>query len=184
MLPRWLSFWKVLPSPQSNSGALSEWPSGSWSPPWPRSFPLIAQFGRAASFRKSLGGSKILPFNNDGGHYVLGDLQCCRNVLLPFPKSVLRHNPVAALLRAIPSSSWLGFALTCTVNCGTLYRKGCAFPNHVQSIEFTTGGLQSSCRNISRLVNGNGMHLSSFSRLLAKVLNTYVNNVFLFKLFS
>ena len=34
------------------------------------------------------------------------------------------------------------FALTCTVNCGTLYRQVHAFPNHVQSIEFTTGGLQ------------------------------------------
>ena len=30
--------------------------------------PLIAQFGRAASSRKSLGGSKLLPFKNDGGH--------------------------------------------------------------------------------------------------------------------
>ena len=38
VLQRWLSFWKVLPSPQRNSGALSEWPSGSWSPPWPRPF--------------------------------------------------------------------------------------------------------------------------------------------------
>ena len=36
--------------------------------------PLITQFGRAASSRKSLGGSKLLPFNNDGGHCVLGDL--------------------------------------------------------------------------------------------------------------
>ena len=42
----------------------------------------------------------------------------------------------------------LVFALTCTVNCGTLYRQVRAFPNHVQSIEFTTGRLQSSCRNI------------------------------------
>uniref|UniRef100_A0A8C7SK17 Uncharacterized protein n=1 Tax=Oncorhynchus mykiss TaxID=8022 RepID=A0A8C7SK17_ONCMY len=31
----------------------------------------------------------------------------------------------------------LVFALTCTVNCGTLYRQVCAFPNHVQSIECT-----------------------------------------------
>ena len=31
-------------------------------------------------------------------------------------------------------------ALTCTVNCGTLYRQVCAFPNHVISVEFTTGG--------------------------------------------
>jgi hypothetical protein len=42
----------------------------------------------------------------------------------------------------------LVFALTYTVNCGTLYRQVWAVPNHVQSIEFTTCGLQSSCRNI------------------------------------
>ena len=28
--------------------------------------PLIAQFGQAASSRKSLGGSELLPFKNDG----------------------------------------------------------------------------------------------------------------------
>ena len=38
--------------------------------------PPIALFGRAASSRKRLGGSKLLPFNNDGGHSVLGGLQC------------------------------------------------------------------------------------------------------------
>ena len=36
----------------------------------------IAQFGRAASSRNSLSVSKLLPFKNDGGHCVLGDLQC------------------------------------------------------------------------------------------------------------
>ena len=54
--------------------------------------PLIAQFGQAASSRKMLGGSKLFPFKIDGGHCVLGDLlgdlQCCRNVLVPFPRSV------------------------------------------------------------------------------------------------
>jgi hypothetical protein len=34
--------------------------------------PLIAQFGQAANSSKSLGGSKLLPFKNDGGHCVLG----------------------------------------------------------------------------------------------------------------
>ena len=53
------------------------------------------------------------------------------------------------------------FALTCTVNCGTSYRRVCAFPNHVQSIEFTTGGLQSSCRNISRMINGNRINFQA-----------------------
>ena len=32
----------------------------------------------------------------------------------------------------------LVFALICIVSCDTLYRQVCAFPNHVQSIEFTT----------------------------------------------
>ena len=82
-------------------------------------------------------------------------------------------------LRTIPSTSWLVFALTCTVNYGTLYRQVCPFPNHVQSIDFTTGRLQSSCRNISRMINGNRMHLSSISSLIAKGLNTYVSKLFL-----
>jgi hypothetical protein len=51
----------------------------------------------------------------------------------------------------------------------------CGFPNHVQLIEFTTGGLQSSCRN---MINGNRMHLSSIWSLTAKGLNTYVNKKF------
>ena len=76
------------------------------------------------------------------------------------------------------------FALTCTVNYGTLYRQVCAFPNHVLSIEYTTGGLQSSYRNISRIINGNRMHLSSISSLIAKGLNTYVNVVFQFDIFN
>ena len=57
----------------------------------------IAQFGRAASSRKSLGGSKLLPFKNDEGHCVLEALQCFRNVLVPFPRSVPRHNLVSEL---------------------------------------------------------------------------------------
>ena len=50
--------------------------------------PPIAQFCRAASSRKSLGGSKLLV-----------DLQCCRHFLVPFPRSVPRHNHVAELYR-------------------------------------------------------------------------------------
>ena len=64
MLQRWLSFWKVLPSPQRNCGALSEWPSGSWSPPWPRPFSTrLLSFGR----RPALGRfqtSKVLVVSN------------------------------------------------------------------------------------------------------------------------
>jgi hypothetical protein len=51
--------------------------------------------------------------------------------------------------------------------------------NQFQSIEFTTRGFQSTCRNITRMINGNRMHLSSSSSLIAKSLNTSVNT-FLF----
>ena len=90
------------------------------------------------------------------------------------------HNPVSELYGQFLRPHGLYFALTCTVNCGRLYRQVCAVQNHVQSIEFTTAGLQSSSRNISRRINGNRMHLTSISSLIAKGLNTYVNKVFLF----
>ncbi len=38
VLQRLLFFWKVVLPPQRNAGALSEWPSGSWSPPCLRPF--------------------------------------------------------------------------------------------------------------------------------------------------
>ena len=95
-----------------------------------------------------------------------------------FPRSVPRHNPVSELYGQFLRLHGLVFALTCTVNCRVL--QVCAFTNHVKSIEFESGGLQSSCRNISRMINGNRMHRSSISSLIANGLNTYVNKVFLF----
>jgi hypothetical protein len=176
VLQRWLSFWKFLPSPQRNSRTLSEWPSGSWSPPWPRTFPLIAQFGQVANSRKSLGGSKLLPFKNDGGHCVLGDLPCCRNVLVPFPRSVPLHNPVSELYRQFFWPHGLVFALTCTVNWQVRLSKSC--PINGIYYRWTP-----SCINISRMINGNRMHLSSISSVIANSLHTYVNKVFLFFLY-
>jgi hypothetical protein len=38
-------------------------------------------------------------------------------------------------LRTIRPTSWLGF-------CSDMYCQLCAFPNHIQSIEFSTGGLK------------------------------------------
>ena len=60
-----------------------------------KAFPPIAQFGQGVNSRKSLGVSKLLPFKIDGGYCILGDLQCCKNGLIPFPRSVPRHNPVS-----------------------------------------------------------------------------------------
>ena len=120
----------------------------------------------------------------DGGHCVLGDLNAADIFWYLSPDLCLD----TILSRSSADNSfdlmaWF-LALTCTVNCGTLNRQVCAFPHHVQSVGFTTGGLQSSCRNISRMINGNRMHLSKMLSLIAKGLNTYVKKVFLFLMFN
>ena len=157
VLQRWLSFSMAFPSPQRKSGALSEWPSGSWSPPWQWPFYpwLLSLTWRPALV--SIGGYKV-----------------------PFPRSVSRHNLVSELCGRFPQLHGLVFALTCTVNCRTLNIQVCAFPNHVQSVDFTSGGLQSKCSNISRMITENRMHLSWILNLKAKGLNSYVNKVFMF----
>ena len=91
----------------------------------------------------ALGGVLVVPnFFHLRMEAVFEDLQYCRNVLVLFPRSVPRHNPVLELYGQYLRPHGLVFALICTVNCGTLCRQLCAFPNHVQSTEFTTGGLQ------------------------------------------
>jgi hypothetical protein len=137
-------------------------------------FPTIAQFARMASSRKSLGSSKLLLFKNDGGECVLVDLQGYKPFLVLFPRSVPQHNHVSELYGQFLQPHGLVFALKCTVNCGNLHRQMCAFLNHVQSIEFTTGGLQSSCRNSSRIIYENRMYQSSISILIAK-LDVYIH---------
>ena len=47
--------------------------------------PPIAQVGRVASSRKSLGGSKLLPFKNDRHHYVLGTFNAADMSWYPSP---------------------------------------------------------------------------------------------------
>ena len=64
---------------QSDHRVLGHLPDQGPSPP-------IAQFGWAASSRKNLGGSKLLPFKNDRGHCVLGDLQCYRSFFGSLPQ--------------------------------------------------------------------------------------------------
>ena len=180
LLQRWLFFWKVLPSPQRNSIRVNIrfLVTTLTKALLPRVFSLAG--------RPALGRVLVVPnfFHlrmMEGGHCVLGDLQCCINVLVPFPRCVPRHNPVSELYEQFLWPHGLVFALTCTVNCGIIDR--CAFPSHVQSIEFTTGELQSSCRNISWMINGNRMCLSSISSLIVKGLNTYVNKVSVFDFF-
>ena len=70
---------------QSDRRALGHLPDQGPSPP-------IAQFDLAASSRNSLGGSKLLPFKNDGGHCVLGILpQICASTHSCF--GALRTSP-------------------------------------------------------------------------------------------
>ena len=57
------------------------------------------------------------PFKN-GGHVVLRDLQCCRNVSVPFSRSVPQHNPVSELYGQFLRPHCLVLDLTCTVNSG------------------------------------------------------------------
>ena len=72
-------------------------------------------------------------------------------------------------LQKIILTPWLVFFLICTVNCGTVYRQVCP------SKSYPINWIYHRWRNISRMINGNRMHPSSISSLIAKGLNTYVN---------
>ena len=87
--------------------------------------------------------------------------QRCRHFSVPFPRSVPRYHPVLEVYRQFLGLHGLVCALTCTEKAPQFYRQVCAFPNHVQSTEFNISGLQLSCTNISRIISGNRMHLSS-----------------------
>ena len=145
LLQIWLSFWKVLLSPQRNAGALTEWPSGSCSPLWLRPFSpeSLSLDGRPALGRVLV----VLNFFHlrmMEATVLIGTFKAAEFFLYPSPDLFLRQSCLGGL-QTIPLTSCLVCALTCTVyctvNCGTLYRQVCAFPNHLQSIEFTTGGL-------------------------------------------
>ena len=70
--------------------------------------PSIAQFGRAANLER-VGGSKLFQFNNNGSHCVLGDLQCYRFFLVPFPQICTSTQSGLGALWTVPSTSWIGF---------------------------------------------------------------------------
>jgi hypothetical protein len=71
--------------------------------------PPIAQFGWAASYRKSLGGYKRLPFKNDGVHCVLGGPSMLEKCFGTLPQICASTQSCLRALRTIPSTSWLGF---------------------------------------------------------------------------
>ena len=83
-----------------------------------------------------------------------------------FQRSVRRHNPVSELCRQFLWPHGLGFALICILSCETLYRL-------IQSVEFTTSGVQSRWRNMSKMIKIN-------RSVIEKGLNTFVNVIFQF----
>ena len=117
--------------------------------------PTIAQFGWAASSRLVLVIPNFFHLRMMEATVFLGTLpQICASPL-----------PRLGALPTIPLTACLG--ICSDMHCqlwDLLYRQLCSFPNHVQSIEFPTDGLQSRCRNISRKINGNRMYLSSIPR--------------------
>ena len=127
VLQRWLSFSKIVPSPQRNSGAMSEWPSCSWSPR-PKPFSSNCSVWLDDQLWRVLVVPNFFHLRMMEATVFL-DLQCCRHLLVPFPRSVPRHNPVSELYGQFLRPHGLVFALTFTVNCGTIYRQMCAFPN-------------------------------------------------------
>jgi hypothetical protein len=96
-----------------------------------------------------------------------------------YPSPDMHLNTVLSRSSIDNAFAFMAWFLLCNaLTVWTLYRQVCAFPNQVQSIEFTTGGLQSSCRNISRIPMETGRHLSSIMTFIAKGLTTYINKVF------
>jgi hypothetical protein len=85
----------------------------------------------------SLGGSKLLPFNNDEGQWFTAAEMFWYLSLDLYLDSVLSRGYMD---KSFDLMAW--FLLLHALSNGTLYRQECTFPNHVQSIEFTTGGLQ------------------------------------------
>ena len=80
--------------------------------------PPIAQFGRVASSRKSLGGYKLFPLKNNGGLCVLGTFNAAE-MFWYRSLDLCRHNPVTELDGQILPPHDLVLTLTCSVNCGT-----------------------------------------------------------------
>ena len=123
--------------------------------------PHHAQFGWAASSRKSPGCSKLLPFKNYGGHCALGNIQYSRNIFVAFPRSVPRHSPVSESLQAVPSNFMAWFLL--------LYALSAVRPNIDRFVTFQIMSNQLNLpqvdsnhgvENISKMIKRNGRHPS------------------------
>ena len=139
--------------------------------------PPIAQFGWTASSRKTLQALFTNCLKNSEGHR---NLQCS-SFFLAFPRPVPWHNPVSELCKQFLWPHGL-VLLRYALSAETIYRQMCAFPNHVHWIEFTTYGLQSRCRNTSKIQEN--WEAPEVNCVIENGLNTYVNVIFQFFLFN
>jgi hypothetical protein len=92
VLQRWLSFCKFIPSPQLNSGALLEWPSGSWSPPWPRPFSPNWAVWPGGQLKKVLVVPNVFHLRMMAGTVFLGIFNAAEMFWYPYPD---QHIPVS-----------------------------------------------------------------------------------------
>ena len=81
-------------------------------------------------------------------------LQKCFGTL---PPDLCQHNPVSELYGQFLQPHVLVFALTCTVNCGTLYRQVCARLSKSCPINLIYHGWTAI-----KKINGNRMHLNVY----------------------
>jgi hypothetical protein len=169
VLQRWLSFWKVLPSPQRNSvrGPIGFMVTSLSKALLPRLLSLAK--------RLALGRDLVVPnffhLRMMEATVFLGTFNAADNTWYPSPD---------LCLDTIPSTSCLSFCSDVLLTVGPYIDRCVPFQIMSNQFEFTTGGLQSCCRNISSMINVSMLHLSSISSLRAKGLDTCVNEVFLF----
>lgn len=110
---------------------------------------------------------KLLPFLDYWGCCAHWDLLSCRNVSVRFPRSAPRYNPVLEVYRQLLELH----GVVCALH-SQLWDLMQTSVGGVQSTEFTTGRLQTSCRNIWQMTGGNQMHLSSVLCVMIKAVNT------------
>lgn len=101
--------------------SLLEWLLGYRSPP-------LVRVWTVSQPAKNPGGFKHLPFNN----YNILALICAST-----------QNIIVEVYTELLGLHGLVYALTCSVNCGTLFTQVCTFLNYVSLIQFATGRLQS-----------------------------------------
>ena len=117
--------------------------------------------------------SKLLPFKNDATVF-LRTLNAAEMFRYPSPDLCLDTILSRSSMYSFDLMAWVLLWLSTVGH----YIDRCV-PLQIMSNQLNLP-LQSSCRNISRMINGNRMHLSSISSLIANGLNTYVNELFLF----